>query len=78
MALTQTEARVMERWDGGQPIPQIARETSLTPARVKEIVQIYHCRPETSKHRRAMATASATLRTAILAQSTARQQGAAL
>lgn len=68
MALTQTEARVLERWDAGKAIRQIARETSLTPARVKEVVSIYHCRAETRKHRAAMAAASTTLRTAILAQ----------
>lgn len=76
MALTQTEARVMDRWDAGQSIRQIARETSLTVARVNEIVSIYHCRAETRKHRQAMAISSATLRTAILAQFTG-QQGAA-
>lgn len=80
MPLTQTEARVMERWDAGQAIRQIARETSLTQARVKEIVSIYHCRAETRKHRAQMAKSSATLRTAILAQysSPSGQQGVTL
>lgn len=78
MALTQTEARVMDRWDAGQSIRQIARATSLTAARVKEIVSIYHCRAETRKHRAQMAIGSIALRTAILAQFTRPtcQQGA--
>lgn len=62
MSLSQTEARVMDRWDAGQTLRQIASETRLTLARVTEIVQIYHCRNTTRDHRAQMAEASATLR----------------
>lgn len=73
MPLTRTESLVMERWDAGQGLRQIVRETGLTQARVNEIVQIYHCRAETRTHRAQMAHGSALLRTAVLAQFTASQ-----
>lgn len=73
MGLTRTEAAILDRWDAGHAMRQIARETGLTMARVRKVVETYHCRPGTRAHRARMAHGSTLLRTAILAQFTAAQ-----
>ena len=67
MPLTATESSVLDLWDAGHGTRRIVKQTGLRPARVTEVLNLYHVRSD-STHRRNMAHASAQLRAAILAQ----------
>lgn len=65
MGLTRMEAEIMSRWDNGQPLRQIIRETGQTKRRVERLVQEMHCGPDERRQRLNMTALSDTLLEAI-------------
>ena len=63
--LTPNERAIMDRWDAGQSIRQIARELGRDYDRVRNLIVYYHGRAEYRNERNAMAACSAALLAAI-------------
>ena len=63
--LTPKERAIMDRWDAGQSMRQIARELGKDYDRVRNLIVYYHGRAEYRNERNAMAACSAALLSAI-------------